>query len=430
MKVYSTTTPNHFSTFREATLAGLAPDRGLYMPCSIPKISDAFLKDISNRSFAEIAIEMSNILLEGEVPASKIEEICISAFNFEVPLVPIAENISTLELFHGPTLAFKDFAARYMAQMMSYFNAGEDKELTILVATSGDTGGAVAHGFYCVDGIRVVILYPSGKVSDLQEKQLTTLGENISALEVDGTFDDCQRMVKDAFVDEDLSSKLRLSSANSINISRLIPQSFFHAYGASRAGCGDELTVSVPSGNFGNLTAGVLAKKMGIPIRKFVAATNVNDVVPSYLENGEYQPIPSKETISNAMDVGDPSNFVRLEALYDKNIEKIREDLRGFRYTDEQTRAAIKEVFDNCGYIMDPHGAIGYLGLKDCLEKEGGSGYFLETAHPSKFKDSVEAVIAKEVEIPSQLTECMTKEKQARKVSADFESLRDCLLST
>jgi threonine synthase len=370
MIFYSTKTADLKASLEEAVFNSLPPDNGLYMPESIPTISEEFLADIENKSFKEIATEVTATLLGSEITRSEIESIIDSAYDFEAPVVKITPNDYVLELFHGPSMAFKDFGARFMAAIMSYFLQRSNKEIRILVATSGDTGGAVAQGFYKVPGISVTILYPSGKVSDIQEKQLTTLGHNVTAIEVDGTFDDCQRLVKEAFLDPELSSKYNLASANSINIARLIPQSFYYfaAY-AQLKKFGKPLVISVPSGNFGNLSAGLLAYRMGLPVEHFIAATNVNNAVPRYLESGIYEPVPSVETISNAMDVGSPSNFVRLIRFFNDDWNSVTEKISGAFFNDEQTQKAMREVFGNANYVMCPHTAVAYRGLQEYRKK-------------------------------------------------------------
>jgi threonine synthase len=414
MKLYSTKSPNSFVSLKEAVFKGLPDDNGLYMPDHIPVLSHDFIKNLENHSFNSIAFEVSHALLRGIIPDDDLKNMIEKAFDFTAPLVSLDEDTHILELFHGPSLAFKDFGARFMAQLMSYFNRGEDRELVILVATSGDTGGAVASGFYKTEGIKVVILYPSGKVSPLQEKQLTTLDENITALEVQGTFDDCQALVKKAFLDSTLTQTLRLSSANSINISRLIPQSFyyFEAY-KQLADTTKPVVFAVPSGNFGNLTAGLLAQKMGLPIHHFIAATNINDSVPKYLESGIFKPHPSHRTLSNAMDVGNPSNFARMLDLYGSTWNKLRDNISGFAFTDKETEDAMQAVFDKYNYIIDPHGAVGYLALKAFQENHAVQGVILETAHPAKFLEDVERILNRPIDIPERLAILTHKHKEA-----------------
>jgi len=430
MRLYSTKNKEEFVDLKTAVFKGLPQDNGLYMPEHIPQLPKEFIDNLKEYSFKEIALNITSNLFGDVIPIEDLAKIVTKAINFPAPVVPLDEQYKILELFHGPSLAFKDFGARFMAQLMSYFNQGEDKELTILVATSGDTGGAVAAGFYKTPGIKVVILYPSGKVSNLQEKQLTTLGHNIQALEIDGTFDDCQALVKQAFLNEDLRSRLRLSSANSINIARLVPQSFYYFQAYKQLEKSDKPTVfCVPSGNFGNLTAGLMAKQMGLPVDHFIAATNDNDVVPEYLETGEYKPRPSVPTISNAMDVGSPSNFARMLDLYSSTWNIMKEDISGYAYNDEQTRAGVKEVYDKYNYVIDTHGAVGYLALKDYLEDHPEKrGVILETAHPSKFIDEVEKVLEKKIDIPERLAVLADKKKEATFLKPDFAQFKSWLL--
>lgn len=442
MKYYSTAGQAPPASFRRAVQRGLAPDGGLYMPERIPRLPQQVLERLPETSFAEIAFQVSRPFVDGEIPDTDLRRIVAETVDFGAPLVAVENGpppVYALELFHGPSLAFKDFGARFMARVLSCFSPQDDRPLTILVATSGDTGSAVAMGFLKVPGIEVVILYPSGQVSHLQEQQLTTLGHNIRTLEVEGSFDDCQRLVKQAFKDRDLGSRLRLSSANSINLARLIPQTFyyFHACAQLLAAGADSaarprLAVSVPSGNFGNLTAGLMAKRMGLPIDHFIAATNINDVVPEYLQEGEFRPRPSKRTLSNAMDVGDPSNFARMMELYGHDLQAIRRHLSGRCYSDEQTLEAITEVHRRSGYLLDPHGAIGYLALGDFLRSRGGerwTGIFLETAHPAKFRETCRQAIGGDVEVPRRLARHLDLPKQATRLAADYSALRDYLLS-
>lgn len=439
MKLYSTNNKAHLVSLKEAVFKGLPADKGLFMPTEFPRLSSYFLENFRHLSFQEIAFEVANTLFQGVIPKSDLLEIIERSITFPAPIVQLDEQKYILELFHGPSLAFKDFGARFMAQLMSYFNRGEDRELVILVATSGDTGGAVAAGFYQTPGIEVVILYPSGKVSFLQEKQLTTLGHNITALEVDGSFDDCQALVKKAFVDSELTTKIRLSSANSINIARLVPQSFyyFEAFKQLKAS-GDPIVFCVPSGNFGNLTAGLIAQKMGLPIHHFIAATNVNDVVPKYLGSGSYIPRPSIRTLSNAMDVGNPSNFARMLDIYHIDSEQKTDDcstwnnmannISGFGFNDEQTKEAIHEVYQKYNYTADPHGAVGYLGAKAFQKNQANTRtIILETAHPSKFKDDVEEILGHEIEVPKRLAQLAEKEKTAVKTANDYGAFKNWL---
>lgn len=431
MRLYSTKNKTHFTALQEAVFKGLPPDNGLYMPEEIPVLPASFFEDLENKPFQEIGYEITKHLFAGAIPDADVKSIVNNALTFPAPIVKLTDSIHILELFHGPSLAFKDFGARFMAQLMGYFNRGEDKELVILVATSGDTGGAVAAGFYKTPGIKVVILYPSGKVSHLQEKQLTTLGENISAVEVQGTFDDCQALVKSAFLDAQLNERIRLSSANSINIARLIPQSFYYFEAYKQLEKDNRPVVfSVPSGNFGNLTAGLFAKKMGLPIHKILAATNANDVVPQYLHTGIYRPMPSIATLSNAMDVGNPSNFARMMDIFGSTWNNFNDQIEGFSFDDGKTKDGMREVFNQFGYIIDPHGAIGYLALKEYLGKNPGQkGVVLETAHPSKFLDDVESILNTEVAIPERLAELENKPKSASQLAPDFEHFKDWLLA-
>jgi len=432
MQFYSTKQRNRLVSCREAILKGIPDDGGLFMPVNIDIMPSEFFRKISNLSFQEIAFEVAKNLLRNAIPHKILKNIITDTLNFNAPIIQLSNNLFVLELFHGPTLAFKDFAARFMARTMSYLISSTDRKLNVLVATSGDTGSAVAHGFYNIPGIRVIILYPSKKVSAVQEKQITTLGGNIIAFEVKGTFDDCQALVKQAFLDHDLANKLWLTSANSINVARLIPQSFYYFYAYAQLK-NKELPVvfSVPSGNFGNLTAGLFAKIMGLPVSKFVAANNVNNTVYKYLKTGVFKPQPSIKTISNAMDVGNPSNFARILDLYDYNVEKMRKDIYGASFSDEQTKNAINEVYNEYNYIMDPHSAVGYLGLKEYLSKEQllADGVFCATAHPAKFPDIVENVIGKKVEIPLRLKKYLNREKQSTVINKDFKDFKNLLLS-
>jgi len=430
MNYYSTQRQTPAVDLKEAVLKGLPSDNGLFMPEKIEPLPADFFDTIIDKSFHEIAFALADRLTGQTLPPSKLEHIIEQTLTFEAPLIELEENMNILELFHGPTLAFKDFGARFMAQLMSYFVEGKSKKLQILVATSGDTGGAVAHGFLDVPNIQVTVLYPKGKVSFLQEKQFTTLGKNITALEIDGTFDDCQALVKKAFLDAELTEKLFLTSANSINISRLIPQTFYYvnAYKQLKDKSKDTVFV-VPSGNFGNITAGVLAKKMGLPV-KFIAATNRNKIVPDYLTTGQYQPLPSVQTISNAMDVGNPSNFARLHEIYDKDVDKMRADIKGFFYDDEQTKSAITEVRKRYNYTIDPHGAVGYLAFKDYIKSctKPINGIILETAHPAKFLNTVEEVIGEKIKIPTALQQYAEREKLSIPMSIDFEPFKAFLI--
>lgn len=430
MQLYSTNNPDNIVDLKEAVLKSLPVDKGLYMPTQIPHINPEFIANIEKYSFQEIAFEVASTLIGDYIPKPEMKSIIDRAINFPAPVIMHDDNIGTLELFHGPSLAFKDFGARFMAELISYFIKGDDKKVTILVATSGDTGGAVAAGFYDTPGIEVIILYPEGKVSDLQEKQLTTLGKNITALEIQGTFDDCQAIVKQAFLDKDLIEKYNLSSANSINIARLIPQSFyyFEAYKQVKK-YGKKVVFSVPSGNFGNITAGLLAKRMGLPVDQFIAATNINKIVPDYLLTGDYQPKPSVATISNAMDVGAPSNFTRMMAIYEDDHEAITNDITGYHLNDEDDREVMRYIFDQYGYVADPHGAIGFAAIKDFqIEHPDYIGIYLETAHPAKFLDVVDAVLPEPTPVPDRLQVLAKKEKVAHLLSKKFEDVKGWLL--
>ncbi|WP_298419635.1 threonine synthase [uncultured Kordia sp.] len=413
-------------SFKEAVIKGLAPDRGIYFPENITPLPEEFIQNISDYSHEEIAFEAIKQFVGHEIPTDILKEIISETLSFDFPIVPIEDNIGTLELFHGPTMAFKDVGARFMARCLGYFNRNNDNNVTVLVATSGDTGGAVANGFLGVKGVDVVILYPSGKVSKIQEKQLTTLGQNITALEVDGVFDDCQEMVKTAFLDSEIERTL--TSANSINIARWLPQMFyfFFAYKALHQKH-KNIVFSVPSGNFGNICAGIMAQKLGLPIQHFIAATNVNDTVSNYLQNGEYVPQKSIATISNAMDVGNPSNFIRIQELYNNDLATIKKHFSSYSFTDDETKTAMKSIYDQYNYIADPHGAVGYLGLKNHDLKDA-YGVFLETAHPVKFLPTVESTLGLKLDIPTQIQEIMHKEKHAIQAT-DYDDLKRFLNS-
>ncbi|CAN5178754.1 threonine synthase [soil metagenome] len=429
MHYYSTNNRNHHATLKEAVIRGQAPDKGLYMPERIPTLPDTFYHNLRGLPFDEIAFKVAWALFRDDMELGDVRHIVEDSLNFPIPLVKVEPGMYSLELFHGPTLAFKDVGARFMARLLGHFLKNEDREVTVLVATSGDTGSAVAHGFLGVPGIKVVILYPSGKVSPLQEKQLTTLGQNITALEVDGSFDDCQALVKQAFADTELNARINLTSANSINIARLIPQSFYYHYAWSQVPKGedDKVVVCVPSGNFGNLTAGLIAKRMGLPIHRFVAATNANDVVPQYLKTGLFTPRPSVATLSNAMDVGHPSNFARMMDLYGNSQEALAKDVVPYTITDADTNATIQDVLQRTGYLLDPHGAVSCLALKQYLQQEPATGIFLETAHPAKFIEVVEAATAQPVTVPEALESLRNKTKLAHKISAQLEDLKQYL---
>ncbi|MEE9362152.1 MAG: threonine synthase [Cellulophaga sp.] len=417
-------------SFKEAVIKGIAPDRGLYFPESITPLPSSFFSDIENLSNLEIAFMAIRQFVSDDIPENKLKIILSEVLDFDFPIIEIEENIGTLELFHGPTMAFKDVGARFMAKCLGHFSKAEDKEVTVLVATSGDTGGAVANGFLGVKGVNVVILYPSGKVSDIQERQLTTLGQNIRALEVDGTFDDCQSMVKSAFLDTELTSKMQLTSANSINVARWLPQLFYFIFAYKQTKSkGKEIFFSVPSGNFGNICAGLMAQRLGMPVKHFIASTNVNKVVPNFMQTGKYEPKPSVATISNAMDVGDPSNFIRIQHLFKDNFKELKENVSSYSFTDKETKEAMLKIFKNNNYIADPHGAVGYLGLKKHQETHPESyGIFLETAHPVKFLDTVEDVIQQKLEIPEKIAALLDKTNEATAISS-YDELKEFLLS-
>lgn len=431
MMLYSTSDKEMRVGLREAVLNGLAADGGLFMPVEIPTLSASFLKGLPELSFREIAEAIATLWMADDIPQKDLKEIIERSMTFDAPLVQLSEGLYVLELFHGPTLSFKDFGARFMACVMAYFNRGEDTELNILTATSGDTGSAVAEGFLKVPGINVWILYPSGQVSKIQEMQLATIGANITAIEVEGSFDDCQRLVKKAFNDAGLKKHLRLTSANSINIARLIPQSFYYFRAVSQLRKSeDPIVFSVPSGNFGNLTAGLFAKKLGLPIHRFVAATNRNAIVPDYLRTGIFEPRSSVSTISNAMDVGNPSNFARIFDLFDGDLDQIRRELYGVSCSDEETKEGLRSLYRSFGYIGDPHGAVAYLGLREYAKEEGKiTGVFLETAHPAKFIESVEPVIGEKIIIPESIQRSLSRDKLSVSLENNYENLKSLLLS-
>lgn len=434
MRFYSTNNPQIRVTAERALFHSMPADKGLYMPTPLPQLGASFFEAIADQSLADIGFAVSKALFGDEISQADLEELTHRALPFDTPIVDLEPGkIGVLELFHGPSLAFKDVGARYMAGLMSYYSKRSDKEVNILVATSGDTGGAVAMGFHNVPGVRVSILYPSGRVSDLQEKQLTTLGGNVQAFEVDGSFDDCQAIVKQAFVDTELNAHLSLSSANSINIFRLIPQGFYYvrAYGQVRKQ-GKPVVFSTPSGNFGNLSAGVMIQQMGLPVEHFVAATNLNHVVPTYLETGTYSPKPSVATISNAMDVGSPSNFVRLKHLYGDDYGRFKANVSGYFYDDEQTRAGMKRIHELYHYVACPHTAIGIMGLQAYLRasEKDAVGVALATAHPSKFKPLVEDVLEMPVDVPDRLAMLADRTKQSIHIPAQYEAFKESLLQT
>jgi threonine synthase len=428
MKYFSLNNKSHQVSFKEAVIQGLAPDKGLYFPENIKPLSNSFYENIENFSNEEIAFQVIQQFVGDEIPENELKQIIAETLCFDFPTVKVEDGIYALELYHGPTMAFKDVGARFMSRCLAYFNkTKKDNKNTVLVATSGDTGGAVASGFLGVTGVDVVILYPSGKVSDIQERQLTTLGQNITALEVDGVFDDCQDMVKKAFLDESLKHK-NLTSANSINIARWLPQMFyfFFAYKQLKP-LNKSLVVSCPSGNFGNICAGIMGKKLGLPITHFVAATNANDTVPRFLTHGKYEPKPSVATISNAMDVGNPSNFIRIQELYNHDLAQFEKDFSSYTYTDQETKIAMNHIYKQDGYIAEPHGAVGYLGLKKELQKYPNCiGVFLETAHPIKFLDVVEPVLNVKLPIPQQIESVLNKEKVSIKIS-HYDDLKEQL---
>lgn len=430
MNYYSLNKKSPVTSFKEAVVKGLAPDRGLYFPEIITPLSKNFFENLENYSNAEIAYEAIKQFVLPEIPDAELEKIVKETLSFDFPVVQLNERISTLELFHGPTMAFKDVGARFMARCLGYFNKNNKNQVTVLVATSGDTGGAVANGFLGVKGVNVVILYPSGKVSDIQEKQLTTLGQNITALEVDGVFDDCQDMVKRAFLDEELTSIMQLTSANSINVARWLPQMFYFMFAYKQLKHKyKNIVFSVPSGNFGNVCAGMMAQQLGLPIKHFVASNNENNVVTEYLKTEYYDPKPSVQTISNAMDVGNPSNFVRIQEIYKNDFNLLQNNLSSFSFSDAETKKAMLEIYNEYGYVADPHGAVGYLGAKAFLKTNPESHcVFLETAHSTKFLDVVEAVIKTKVELPEQIQSVMNKAKSSIRVK-DYDDLKVFLKS-
>jgi threonine synthase len=430
MRYYSTKKSVPEVDLKHAVTKGLADDNGLFMPERIEKFVPSFFKSIDRLTFQEISFEVAKKFFGEDIEDEKLHEIVFETLSFNCPLVPVQKSIYSLELFHGPTLAFKDVGARFMARLLKYFIGDSKQFVNVLVATSGDTGSAVANGFLGVPGIHVYVLYPKGKVSEIQESQFTTLGQNITAIEIDGTFDDCQRLVKSAFLDTELNRLMTLTSANSINVARFLPQAFYYFNAFARNPQKEkDLVISVPSGNFGNLTAGLFAKKMGLPVYKFIAANNQNDIVYNYLKTGEYKPSQSVQTIANAMDVGDPSNFVRVLDLYDNSHKAISDDIIGFRYTDDEIRSTIKKVYDKCGYLLDPHGACGYQSLEDYLTPNQ-TGIFLETAHPAKFTETVEEIIGKgNVPLPEKLAEFMKGKKLNVELDKDYGSFKDFLIS-
>ena len=431
MFYYSTNKQTQEVTLEEAVVKGLAKDKGLFMPKQIKRLPDAFYHNIGEMSFQEISFIVAEAFFGEDVEADILKEIVYDTLNFDTPVVPVCDNIYSLELFHGPTLAFKDVGARFMARLLGYFIKKEGKkEVNVLVATSGDTGSAVANGFLGVPGIHVYVLYPKGKVSEIQEKQFTTLGKNITAIEIDGTFDDCQALVKSAFMDEELNNAMKLTSANSINVARFLPQAFYYFYAYAQLAKKEKaknVVFSVPSGNFGNITAGLFAKRMGLPVKRFIAANNRNDIFLQYLNTGIYSPRPSIATIANAMDVGNPSNFARILELYKNSHEAICKEISGYSYTDDMIREAINTLHKSTGYLLDPHGACGYQALKDSLQPEE-NGVFLETAHPAKFLETVENTIHENVKIPQTLQAFMNGEKKSVELPSTFSPFKRFLM--
>lgn len=432
MKYYSTNNKSTQATLQEAVVKGLASDRGLYMPEVIKSLPDSFFEEMKDLSFQEVAYVVADAFFGEDVEAEDLKKIVYETLNFDVPLVHVNDNIYSLELFHGPTLAFKDVGARFMSRLLGYFIKKEgQKDVNVLVATSGDTGSAVANGFLGVDGIHVYVLYPKGKVSPIQECQFTTLGQNITALEIDGVFDDCQALVKSAFMDEELNKKMYLTSANSINVARFLPQAFYYFYAVAqlhKLGKKDNIVICVPSGNFGNITAGLFGKRMGMPVKRFIAANNRNDVFFQYLNSGVYTPKASVQTIANAMDVGDPSIFARVLDLYGHSHEAIKNDISGCTYTDEQISETLLDCYRKHGYLLDPHGAVGYRALSEYLESDE-VGVFLETAHPAKFKDTVDRILGEEISIPEKLQAFMKGTKQSINLPKDFASFKAFLMN-
>lgn len=431
MRYYSTNGQSSSVSLHEAVVKGLASDRGLFMPERIKTLPEDFFDNIGKMSFQEIAYTVADAFFGEDVEKEALKNIVYDTLSFDCPVVRVTDNIYSLELFHGPTLAFKDVGARFMARLLGYFIKNERKEtVNVLVATSGDTGSAVANGFLGVEGIHVYVLYPAGKVSKIQECQFTTLGQNITAVEVDGTFDDCQALVKSAFMDEELNGHMKLTSANSINVARFLPQAFyyFNAYARMKEmNMADNMVVCVPSGNFGNITAALFGHKMGLPIKRFIAANNANDIFFKYLQTGSYEPKPSVQTIANAMDVGNPSNFARIIDLYKNRHDVISSHISGASFSDDEIREAMRQCFDDNKYILDPHGACGYMALKNGLNA-GETGIFCETAHPAKFKDTVEKAVGCMVEIPERLAEFMKGTKQSVKLDKDFKSFKAFLM--
>ena len=432
MKYYSTNKNAPLADLHKAVVKGLAEDRGLYMPEQIKTLPKSFFDNIQDMSFQELSYVVADAFFGEDVEKEALKQIVYDTLAFETPVVKVDERIYALELFHGPTLAFKDVGARFMARLLQYFIRQEGNEqVNVLVATSGDTGSAVANGFLGVDGIHVYVLYPKGKVSKIQESQFTTLGKNITAIEVDGVFDDCQALVKSAFMDEELNKHMKLTSANSINVARFLPQAFYYfsAYAQmKKMGKADNMVMCVPSGNFGNITAALFGHQMGLPIKRFIAANNANDIFYQYLQTGKYDPKPSKQTLANAMDVGDPSNFARIYDLYGGSHERVVSLISGATYTDEQIRETVLACYKQTGYILDPHGSCGYRALQEGL-KEGEYGVFCETAHPAKFKETVDSITKGDVEIPDRLAAFMRGMKESVPMTKDFNDFKKYLLS-
>lgn len=429
MKYYSTNGKVPPVSLREAVTQGLAGDNGLFMPERFDRLPDSFFDAIDGMSLQEISLAAAQNFFGEDIPADDLRHLVYDTLQFEIPLRRITDRIYALELFHGPTMAFKDVGARFMARLLAYFTRDAHREINVLVATSGDTGSAVANGFYNVPGIKVFVLYPKGRVSTIQEKQFTTLGGNVSALEVEGAFDDCQRMVKEAFLDRELNEAMTLTSANSINLARLLPQSFYYYHGFAQMPDKSDVVCCVPSGNFGNICAGLIAKRTGLPIRHFIAGTNVNDVFPEYIRTGLYKPRASVATIANAMDVGNPSNFVRITDLYGHSHEAICRDISSYAYRDSTIRETIREVRARYGYLLDPHGAVGFKALEHYLASHDGTGFFIETAHPAKFTDTVEEIIGEPVPLPPALARFSAGRKQTTVIPATLDALKQYMLS-
>lgn len=432
MKYYSTNKTAPKASLEDAVIRGLAPDRGLYMPEEIQKLPAEFFQQLDQLSLQEIAFTVANSLFGQDIEADVLHTIIQETFSFDIPVVQVEHNIYSLELFHGPTLAFKDVGARFMARLLQYFIQRKGQQpINVLVATSGDTGSAVANGFLGVEGIHVYVLYPKGKVSHIQESQFTTLGQNVTAIEINGVFDDCQALVKQAFMDNELNAQLKLTSANSINVARFLPQSFYYFYAYAqlkKLGKANNLVVSVPSGNFGNLCAGLFAQEMGLPIKSFIAANNANDVFFNFLKTGHYHPQPSKQTIANAMDVGNPSNFARIYALYHESYDNIKQHISGATYTDNQIQNIMRQCYETTAYVLDPHGACGYKALKEQLQTNE-TGLFFETAHPAKFKEKVDEILSTNIAIPQRLQAFMKGKKKSVEMQNDFNTFKHFLMN-